>query len=215
MTTTTSNQPVSPEREKLLREPSPWNLPNILTAMRFVIGCGMFTLMSYKLWLLAFVVFLVACATDWLDGYAARKMGIISTFGRNFDPLVDKMLICGGFICLLPHPLSQTGIWPWMVVVVVSRELLVTSLRGYMESMGVAFGADFPGKVKMFLQCVALGGSLLTLLFDLPKVEMNIWESGLVLARDIVIYSMIAATVYSGLHYLWQSVMKYRRILNP
>src|SRR5262249_9701184 len=103
------------------REPPVMNLPNQLTAARVVLGLILFVLIEFKLWIACIIVFALAAVTDWLDGYLARKQGLTSTLGRNLDPLVDKVLICGAFTFLIT--VAGAGIYPWMVTVVVSREL--------------------------------------------------------------------------------------------
>src|SRR5436853_283453 len=128
------------------RPVSVFNLPNQLTALRFLLAVVLFVLIGEEQWLWSAAVFAVAAFTDWLDGYAARRMGLMSTLGRNLDPLVDKVLVCGAFIMLLPYPPARTGLAAWMVVVVVGRELVVTGLRSYLESRGARFGADWTGK---------------------------------------------------------------------
>src|SRR5262245_34137786 len=106
------------------------NLPNALTASRLVLAFVLFWLIAVKSWYPALGVFIVAAITDWLDGYLARKQGLTSAFGRNFDPLVDKVLVCGTFIFLLP--VRDAGIEPWMATLIVARELVITGLRGFM-----------------------------------------------------------------------------------
>src|SRR6516162_9198316 len=133
------------------------NLPNQLTAARLVLAIVLFGLIAFQSWFWATVVFALAAVTDWLDGYLARKQGLTSALGRVFDPLVDKVLICGAYIFLLGIG-SQSGLLPWMVTVVVARELIITGLRSYLENRGVVFGADWLGKLKMGLQCAALFG---------------------------------------------------------
>jgi CDP-diacylglycerol--glycerol-3-phosphate 3-phosphatidyltransferase len=193
-----------------LREPSPFNLPNFLTATRFFLAIIMFVLIGMEEWLLTGVAFFLASVTDWLDGLTARRLGIVSSFGRSFDPLVDKMLICGAYICLLPLDIGRTGVYPWMVVSVVTRELLVTSLRGYIESLGIAFGADKWGKLKMVLQCLALAMVLFCLLFQQQKVLLD-YTSQLELARNLLIYAMVASTILSGLQYMMSSYQLYKK----
>jgi CDP-diacylglycerol--glycerol-3-phosphate 3-phosphatidyltransferase len=101
----------------------------------------------------AIAVFILAAASDFLDGYLARKWKMISTFGRIADPFVDKVFICGSFIFLIPiSPLVQ----PWFVVVIIMREFLVSGLRSFLEARGVAFGAGLGGKLKMVLQSIAI-----------------------------------------------------------
>src|SRR5207245_1079559 len=111
--------------------PPVFNLPNQLTAARLVLALVLFALIAWENWIGCILVFAVAALTDWLDGYFARKQGLISTLGRNLDPLVDKVLICGAYIFLLPFGLADAwDVWllPWMVTVVVARELIITSL---------------------------------------------------------------------------------------
>src|SRR5580700_11211087 len=102
------------------RQPPVFNLPNQLTAARFVLAILLFGLIEAGLWIVCIVVFAVAAVTDWLDGYLARRQGLVSTLGRNLDPLVDKVLICGAFIFLVPVP--GAGVAAWMVTLVVARE---------------------------------------------------------------------------------------------
>src|SRR5688572_30533022 len=127
------------------REPPVFNLPNQLTAARLVLGIILFVLIEFHLWISCIVVFALAAITDWLDGYLARRQGLTSTLGRNLDPLVDKVVVCGAYIFLLQQ---NAGLTPWMVTVVVSRELIITGLRGFMENLGATFGADWLGKIK-------------------------------------------------------------------
>src|SRR4051812_8153636 len=137
------------------------NLPNALTTARLGLAVVLFACISYALWNVALAVFVVAAITDWLDGFIARKQGLTSAFGRNFDPLVDKVLIAGAFIFLMPVPDARLA--PWMVTLVVVRELLVTGLRSFFESRATGFGADWFGKLKMVLQCAALVAIFLSL----------------------------------------------------
>src|SRR5438876_6910079 len=127
--------------------PPVFNLPNQLTATRLVLALVLFALIAWENWIGCILIFALAALTDWLDGYLARKQGLTSTLGRNLDPLVDKVLICGAFIFLVADP--QTGVHAWMVTVVVSRELIITSLRSFLENRGATFGADWLGKIKM------------------------------------------------------------------
>src|SRR5579862_1333637 len=136
------------------RRQSAFNLPNQLTASRFLLGLVLFALIDFGLWIACIIVFAVAATTDWLDGYLARKQGLVSTLGRNLDPLVDKVVVCGAYIFLLP--VVGSGLSAWMVAVVVARELIITGLRSFMENRGAKFGADWLGKAKMVLQCAAL-----------------------------------------------------------
>jgi CDP-diacylglycerol--glycerol-3-phosphate 3-phosphatidyltransferase len=185
---------ISPSR------PPVFNLPNQLTAGRLVLSIVLFLLIAYEEWPWCVVVFAVAAFTDWLDGYLARKQGLQSALGRLFDPLVDKILICGAYIFLLGSP-ERTGLAPWMVTVVVARELIITGLRSYLENRGVVFGADWLGKFKMGLQCAALFGIFVALFVMDAKVGPNV-DLFFQWVRDGLVYAMLVATALSGLQYL-------------
>lgn len=174
-------------------------LPNQLTASRLVLGVVLFFLIDREQWGWCFPVFTVAAVTDWLDGYMARKQNLVSSLGRSFDPLVDKVLICGAYIFLLPRGTDQGWLTPWMVTVVVGRELIITGLRSFIENSGAAFGADWLGKLKTCLQFAAL--------FAIFAVLHESAATGTLLAnlRDGFIYAMLAATALSGLQYLWRA----------
>lgn len=177
--------------------PQVWNLPNQLTASRFVLALVLFGLIAAEQWLACLIVFIVAAFTDWLDGYLARKQNLTSTLGRILDPLVDKVLTCGAYICLLPFGVRDGWLAPWMVTVVVARELVVTGLRSWMETHGARFGADWTGKFKMGLQCAAVLAVFLA--FLMPEY----FE----LVRNVLIWAMVAVTLLSGLQYVWKAAM--------
>jgi CDP-diacylglycerol--glycerol-3-phosphate 3-phosphatidyltransferase len=192
--------------------PSVFNLPNQLTAARFVLGVVLFGLIELRLWVSCAVVFALAAVTDWLDGYLARRQGLVSSLGRQLDPLVDKVVICGAYIFLLPVADSgaDSGLAAWMVTVVVARELIITGLRSYMENRGAVFGADWLGKVKMALQCATLFA-----IFGVLKLfEVALWPAasldGVLLARDVLIYVTVAVTALSGLQYLVRAALLLR-----
>lgn len=177
------------------KEPPVVNVPNILTASRLGMAVVLFVFIELSWWLPCLLVFVLAAFSDWLDGYLARKLNMGSTLGRNLDPLVDKVLICGAYIFLLR---PGTGLYAWMVTVVVAREIIITGLRSFLENKGATFGADWLGKAKMVLQCAALVAIFLSL-------EMENSQVWLVWTRDICIWGMLAATSLSGLQYLWKA----------
>jgi CDP-diacylglycerol--glycerol-3-phosphate 3-phosphatidyltransferase len=174
--------------------PPIFNLPNQLTAARFVLGLVLFALIEYQLWVASILVFAVAAATDWLDGYLARRLNLGSTLGRNLDPLVDKLVVGGAYIFLLPQ--EGAGLAAWMVTLVIAREMVITSLRSFMENQGASFGADWLGKFKMGLQCAALFAIFVALEHAAPFFLQT---------RDILIYAMLVVTALSGLQYLWRA----------
>jgi len=186
------------------QRPRVFNLANQLTAARLVLAFVLFGLIALQAWLWCVVVFAAAAVTDWLDGYLARKQGITSALGRVFDPLVDKVLICGAYIFLLGVPEERAGLLPWMVTVVVARELIITGLRSFMENRNVSFGADWLGKLKMVLQCAALFAIFIAL-------ESWKWSDAagerFTMIRDGLIWAMLGATALSGLQYLWRAAV--------
>src|SRR6516164_3416052 len=184
------------------RRPPVFNLPNQLTAARAVLAVVLFAFIAQNWWGWCLVVFALAALTDYLDGYLARLQGITSTLGRNLDPLVDKILICGAYIFMLP--VTGSGLAAWMVTVVVARELTITVLRSFLEGQGAKFGADWLGKIKMWLQCSALIAIFVTFLAQTEQSEVPTW---LVVARNVIIYAMVIITILSGLQYLWKAAL--------
>lgn len=170
-----------------------FNLPNRLTLLRLLLAIVFFIFLSYRYYNVALGAFLFAWLTDWLDGYLARKKGLLTDFGRIADPFVDKIIVCGGFILLIQH--GQDIIPPWMVVVIVAREFLVNSIRSYSESRGIEFGATIWGKAKMFVQSLTI--SLILLFFAQLKHFMAI-KQGIV----ILLWLTVIITLVSGIKYM-------------
>ncbi|WP_020470017.1 CDP-diacylglycerol--glycerol-3-phosphate 3-phosphatidyltransferase [Zavarzinella formosa] len=180
-------------------EPNLWTTPNWLTISRLPLTVLLCLFIHLNWWPAALFTFVIAAITDWIDGWWARTFGQLSMFGRTFDPLTDKVLLGSAFIFLLAVPAS--GFEPWMTAVVIGRELLVTGLRGYVETLGKKFGADWFGKLKTILQCVTLIAVLLTLwLREVPAFDS--FGNLLGTLQFGLIYAMIAATVLSGLQYI-------------
>jgi CDP-diacylglycerol--glycerol-3-phosphate 3-phosphatidyltransferase len=181
-----------------------FNLPNQLTTGRLGLAVVLFVLIAFESWGWCLAVFALAAVTDWLDGYLARRQGLTSALGRVYDPLVDKVLMCGAFIFLLPQGSREGWLTPWMVTVVVARELLITGLRNFLEALGVQFGADWLGKFKMGLQCAAVI-AIFVVLFAQSAGGI------LVYSRAGLIYAMLLATILSGLQYLWRGAVAMLR----
>ena len=175
---------------------------------------------------IAFCLFVVALVTDFLDGYLARKWKVEGAFGRVVDPFVDKVLVIGTFIFLAGknfidvHPgtgrayavTTISGVTPWMVVVILARELLVTSLRGLSESSGQNFGAALSGKLKMGFQ----SGTILAILVYVNYRDYLLshrWEHIAEWIRNFGIWSTLILTVGSGLMYVQRAVALYRKSL--
>lgn len=191
----------SPSLTKINTAPHWLHLANVLTLSRLVLAFVLFGLMAYEMWMASLGVFIVAAVTDWLDGYVARLQGLVSSLGRVLDPLVDKVLICGAFVFLVPRGTQEGWLFPWMVTVVIARELIISGLRDQLESLGAAFGADWLGKLKMTLQCAALIAIFVTLEAQTRSGAEPVPQA-LILLRDGLVWAMIVATVLSGANYL-------------
>ncbi len=149
----------------------------------------------------AFAMFLVAAMTDVIDGHVARRFNVISKFGRIVDPLADKVLVCGAFICFawIGEPrlfgLSQRalGVIHWSVVgILILREAYVTIIRQWAESKGLNFAATRSGKIKMLCQSFAIG----TVLVKMAHVPDQAWGDWF---TSVVFLVMVTATVFSGI----------------
>ena len=176
-------------------DPSPprfWNVPNSLTMARLALALVVFAAIAGGYYLGALAVFGLAALTDALDGYFARLLDQSTAIGRQLDPLVDKVIVAGAFIYLLTIP--GTGLAPWMVTVVVVRELLIQGLRSLLEGQGQAFGARWAGKVKTALQCLSIAAILLGLSFEPGPNWLR--------ARDVLTWAAVGLTLYSGAGYL-------------
>lgn len=184
-----------------------WTIPNILTLLRLPLAVVLFACIAWHWWLAAFIVFVVGSLTDWADGYLARKLNQQSALGRNLDPLLDKIWTGGAFIFFIP--ILAAGIQPWMAVVVVGRELLITGLRGMLETQGLKFGADWFGKVKTVLQMAAIIAILAVLwLRQQPFASAAIRP--LFFVQLALIYAMLLATIGSGFQYIAKAIRQYR-----
>lgn len=142
------------------------NLPNKLTLIRLLLTAIFVAVISMPAltgrYTIASVLFITASLTDFLDGYLARKMNLVTNFGKLMDPLVDKILISAVFIMLTANEVIPA----WVTIVIISREFLVTGLRLLASSQGAVLMADSLGKWKTVVQIAAatyflikLGGS--------------------------------------------------------
>lgn len=202
--------------------PGLWNVPNQLTVSRLVLSIVCFVFLALDWYLTGLVLFVIAAGTDWVDGYWARKYGQVTKLGRVMDPFADKIIICGAFIFLAAVPragdslLPASGIAPWMAVVVVAREMLVTALRSFFEEGGTDFSAKWAGKWKMLFQCFAVGFSLFRLgnYFN-PNFPVVDWTSPppawLNYSLHALVWTAIAFTIYSGWEYVRAALRMLRK----
>lgn len=186
------------------------NVPNLITISRLLLSVVLFGLIyAHGFWRTSAILFIVAASTDFLDGYIARKYGLITVLGRIMDPFVDKIIIGGAFIFLSEKTVTvdgetfHSGVNAWMAIIVIGREMFVTSLRGYLEQLGKDFSASWSGKLKMALQCAAVPAALLSL-------DARFRSDWFVVTRDVLLWTAVAVTVISGLVY----VVRAAAILN-
>jgi len=166
---------------------------------------------STTILIIATAIFIIAALTDALDGYLARKWKAETKFGRIMDPFADKLLILGGFVMLagpnFVSPLISGGsmqlsaISGWMVVAMIARELLVTSIRGVYEGDGVDFSAGSMGKAKMILQSITIPVILLLIAFGSPGPE-----SGERTIIHLLVWATVVVTLLSGLPYIGKAL---------
>ncbi len=183
--------------------------PNLITLSRLGLTVLFLVLLSvfdadriaHLRWVLhaAFWVFLLAALTDIVDGLLARMTSSVTSFGRVVDPVVDKVLVCGAFVLLAGHQfwdrqqnVNITDVQPWMVVIILSRELLVSAVRSQVEAAGQEFGASWLGKLKMFVQsitiCVILGQLAWQVEAARPVRTACVWATVLITVLSAVAY---------------------------
>ncbi|QKS71371.1 CDP-diacylglycerol--glycerol-3-phosphate 3-phosphatidyltransferase [Paenalkalicoccus suaedae] len=141
---------------------------------------------------IAAIIFIIASATDWLDGYYARKFNLITNMGKFLDPLADKLLITAAFIALVGLDMFPA----WAAIVILSREFAVTGLRLVASTGGIVIAASNGGKWKTVSQIVAASALLLhNVFFEMFSIPFD----------QIMIYVAVILTVYSGLDYFMKN----------
>lgn len=160
------------------------NLANKLTMLRFVM-VPVFIIATYlergSSYTISTLIFILAAATDFFDGYIARKYKMITDFGKFMDPLADKVLVAAALLTLV-----QTGrAEAWLVLIIITREYAISILRSIAATKGTVIAASQGGKVKTVTQMVAI----VMLLLNLPFA-------------NIIFYLSVAATLYSGYDYI-------------
>lgn len=165
------------------------NLPNFLTLLRILLVPVLVVALLAETAngdLFAAVVFALASATDAVDGYLARSRNAITTFGKLMDPIADKLLIIAALVALV----SLHRLAPWVVMVIIARELTVTITRMQAQQMGVVIAANWWGKCKTIVQVAAI---FCVIAMGQPTPA---WVDGLV-------YGAVAITIVSGIDYFF------------
>lgn len=168
------------------------NLPNKLTVLRVImIPFFVFFMLtdiagSLSKWI-ALGIFIIASLTDLLDGKIARKYNLVTNFGKFMDPLADKLLVCAAMICLV-----EMGMLPaWMVIVIISREFIISGFRLVASDNGIVIAASYWGKIKTTVQMLM---SILLIL----HIQHPIYQA----AEQIFIYGALILTVVSLIDYI-------------
>ncbi|MDR1537692.1 MAG: CDP-diacylglycerol--glycerol-3-phosphate 3-phosphatidyltransferase [Clostridiales bacterium] len=169
------------------------NLPNKLTLLRVVMIPAFLALYlglpfgERASRLAALAVFAAASFTDWLDGYIARSQNLVTNFGKLMDPLADKMLVAAAFVAM-----TQTGELPaWAVIIIISREFLITGFRMLALEQSIVIHASSLGKAKTVSQMALIIAALSTLI---PPQAVY-----------ILMIAAVALTVASAVEYLWKN----------
>ncbi|MEA3187226.1 MAG: CDP-diacylglycerol---glycerol-3-phosphate 3-phosphatidyltransferase [Chthoniobacter sp.] len=185
------------------------NWANRLTVGRFFLTLIFVAALSCTFplhYTLALVLFVIAGITDYMDGEIARRCSLVTDFGKLMDPLIDKIMMASAFICLVP-----IGAMPaWVVVIIISREFLVTGLRLLAISKGQVLAAESLGKHKTAWQIATVIFYLLLLsIRELTHFEANnlpVWYQWLWRPAGTVLLAVaVALTLVSGVGYLWKN----------
>ncbi len=187
------------------------NLPNILTMMRIAAIPLLAALLmspsrSAGFW--AAALFAVASITDWLDGYLARRMGIVTIFGKFLDPIADKLIVMAALIMILPFDRVPA----WIVLVILGREIIITGLRGIASSEGIVIQASDLGKFKTIFQIVAILGLVLhydyNWFFGISHeyLTVNMHNVGM-----FFLWIATLLTIWSGVDYL----VRFIKVISP
>lgn len=188
------------------------NLPNAITLSRLVLTGIFVAAVGFPGdpgYAIALATFSIAAATDWLDGYLARKMGLVTPLGKLLDPLADKILVCAAFVFFSAQPVGGYHCPVWVTALIIAREFLVTGLRQIAVEAGQLLAADRLGKWKTTFQLIFCITGLVWLTFE----KSNGGVAGLLrdLAdpagwlRPVSLWAAMALTMISGWNYVWSS----------
>lgn len=172
------------------------NLPNKLSLLRIVLVpiFLIFLLVKFDVQFavyakyIAIFIFIAAALTDSLDGYIARKHGLITKLGKLIDPLADKMLISGALIALVS--IDEISAWPAFII--ITREFAVTGFRAIASAEGIVIAASVWGKLKTILQIIAIVAVM---------INSSIWNLPYSLA-DVLVWIATFVTIMSGVDYI-------------
>ena len=171
------------------------NLPNKLTILRVIMIPFFVLALLYNggenqtLRYVAAAIFIIASLTDMLDGKIARKYNLVTNFGKLMDPLADKLLVCSALICLV----ELKELPAWMVIVIISREFIISGFRLVASDNGVVIAASYWGKFKTTFQMIAV----VLLIVGIPALSM---------VTTAVVWIALVLTVISLVDYIAKNV---------
>ena len=170
------------------------NLPNKLTTLRVImIPFFVFFLLwqngeNYTFRMIALALFIIASLTDLLDGKIARKYNLVTNFGKFMDPLADKLLVCSALICLI----ELNALPAWMVIIIISREFIISGFRLIASDNGVVIAASFWGNFTPTFQMV----SVVLLILDIPALAF---------VTTICVWIALLLTIVSLVDYIYKN----------
>lgn len=168
------------------------NLPNLLTGIRLAcipVLVGLFYVPVSHHQKLAAITFLIASATDFIDGYIARRRSQITNLGKLLDPVADKLLVMAALLLLV----ESGKLWAWVAILMIGREIAVTGLRAMASTRGTVMQAEGLGKLKMIFQVI---GITLLFLAD-PAVHGAVWTAGAVALALAVVLALVSGGQYA------------------
>ena len=170
------------------------NLPNKRTTLRVImIPFFVFFFLwqngeNYTFRMIALALFIIASLTDLLDGKIARKYNLVTNFGKFMDPLADKLLVCSALICLI----ELNALPAWMVIIIISREFIISGFRLIASDNGVVIAASYWGKFKTTFQMV----SVVLLILDIPALAF---------VTTICVWIALVLTIVSLVDYIYKN----------
>lgn len=173
------------------------NLPNLITLVRILlVPVFLFAFLAkVKMWdLVAAAIFILAAATDGVDGYLARKNNEVTRLGKFLDPLADKLLISTALVALVEYGYIST----WAAMVIIGREMAVTGLRAIAAADGTIIAAGPWGKVKTVVQIIFI---VATILSGAPLLRGNWLQTLAAWLFTPLLWAAMALTVWSGVDY--------------
>lgn len=170
------------------------NTANKITILRILLVPLFMAFFMMNMLGAALIVFIIASATDGIDGYIARHYNQITTFGKFVDPLADKMLTTAAFLVLLHYGKVSA----WAVMIILAREFVVSGIRLVAVSEGKVIAASIWGKLKTVSQMAAI-------IVAIFLMGMKITPEAAELITNILVWVSVALTVISGADYLWKN----------